>query len=143
MSARSVVTESLTPVVETAGVTPGPRRGAEGVAILDSGGGGGGGDGGDESAGWAVDTDDDDDAGSAGWEEVELPQRNEDIDPEVGICGITRKITRPLGHILELIWSKCTKTHGENGGFGKKITSQTDDDQDHLDHLQIILCLPI
>ncbi|CAM9837269.1 unnamed protein product [Scytosiphon promiscuus] len=36
-----------------------------------------------EEAAWAVETDDDDSDRSVGWEEVELPERNEDIDPEV------------------------------------------------------------
>lgn len=49
-------------------------RGAAGAAA--------GGD--DEPAAWAVDTDDEDEDGAMGWEEVELPERNEDIDPEVG-----------------------------------------------------------
>lgn len=71
--------------VEEEAVAPGTRPGAAGVAALGGVGGQGGGDGGDESAGWAVDTDEDEDEGSEGWEEVELPERNEDIDPEVGM----------------------------------------------------------
>lgn len=40
----------------------------------------GGGDD-EDQASWAVDTDEEE--GSGGWEEVDLPERNEDIDPEV------------------------------------------------------------
>lgn len=45
----------------------------------------GGAGGADEPAAWAVDTDEEDSDRSVGWEEVELPERNEDIDPEVRV----------------------------------------------------------
>eukprot|EP00903_Cladosiphon_okamuranus_P014772 g13687.t1 len=67
--------------------TTAARGASEGAAARASSGGRGaagaaaGGD--DEPAEWAVDTDDEDKDGSVGWEEVELPERNEDIDPEV------------------------------------------------------------
>lgn len=49
---------------------------------------GAGGD--DDGAAWAVDTDEDEEDGAVEWEEVELPERNEDIDPEVLVffCAI-------------------------------------------------------
>ncbi|CAM9742641.1 unnamed protein product, partial [Ectocarpus fasciculatus] len=58
----------------------GRGAGAAGVA----GGGGSGAAGDVEAAAWAVDTDEEDEeGGGVAWEEVELPERNEDIDPEV------------------------------------------------------------
>lgn len=50
-----------------------------------------------EVAAWAVDTDEEEEeGGSVAWEEVELPERNEDIDPEVGcslyLCTSRRRI---------------------------------------------------
>lgn len=59
------------------GVSAGAASGGRGAAGAAAGGD-------DEPAAWAVDTDDEDEDGAMGWEEVELPERNEDIDPEVG-----------------------------------------------------------
>lgn len=62
-----------------------PGGGGGGGAAGGAGGGRPGAAGDVEAAAWAVDTDEEEEeGGGVAWEEVELPERNEDIDPEVG-----------------------------------------------------------
>lgn len=82
------------PVYEGAERPEGGRgAGAAGVA----GGGGSGAAGDVEAAAWAVDTDEEDEeGGGVAWEEVELPERNEDIDPEVA-CSLSLAFAQHAG----------------------------------------------
>ncbi|CBJ48609.1 DNA repair enzyme [Ectocarpus siliculosus] len=61
---------------------PGEERGGGAAGVVGGGRSGAAGD--VEAAAWAVDTDEEEEEeGGVAWEEVELPERNEDIDPEV------------------------------------------------------------